>query len=114
MRVYRLVLIAVKIVSMKMSASSKAKYAAGVGKWTAAVSKARKTLGVEGFVPVKKTGRIGDKGYELYELRGEGKDKDHTMEKPFGGNLLGEAFFKNAFNLGTSGRQQCEVSMVYL
>ena len=43
-----------KIVSSKKSAFGKKIYAKYLSKWTAAVVKARKALGVKGFVPVKK------------------------------------------------------------
>merc|ERR1711964_321412 len=43
-----------KIVSKKQSAASKARYASTIGKWTVAVTKARKTFGLKGFVAVKK------------------------------------------------------------
>merc|ERR1711877_61770 len=41
-----------KVVSAKQSNRSKKAYANGIGKWTAAVMKARKALGVKGFQAV--------------------------------------------------------------
>merc|ERR1712032_1538806 len=46
-----------KIVSKKKSILAKKRYASGIGKWTKAVQEARKQLGVEGFVAIKKTVR---------------------------------------------------------
>merc|ERR1712039_990252 len=43
-----------KIVSKAKSILAKKRYAAGVGKWTKAVQKARKEMGVTGFVAIKK------------------------------------------------------------
>merc|ERR1712190_171868 len=43
-----------KIVSKAKSILAKRRYAAGVGKWTKAVQKARKEMGVPGFVAIKK------------------------------------------------------------
>merc|ERR1712072_739744 len=43
-----------KIVSKKMSARAKQNYAKGIKGWTVAVQKARKALGVKGFVAIKK------------------------------------------------------------
>merc|ERR1712157_207728 len=51
-----------KIVSKKQSAQAKKKYKSnGLSKWTEAVMKARKELGITGFYAVKK-------GTELYKL----------------------------------------------
>merc|ERR1719384_794800 len=51
-----------KIVSKKQSAQAKKKYkSSGLGKWTAAVQKAREEMGVTGFMAVKK-------GTPLYKL----------------------------------------------
>merc|ERR1719433_1611168 len=50
-----------KIVSAKASAASKKKYANGIGKWNVAVTKARKALGIKGFLAVggkKKEGQV--------------------------------------------------------
>ena len=41
-----------KIVSKKASLAAKKKFTKGIGKWSVAVSKARKALGIKGFVPV--------------------------------------------------------------
>merc|ERR1711982_192192 len=43
-----------KIVSKVKSMLAKKRYASGVGKWTKAVQKARKEMGVTGFVTIKK------------------------------------------------------------
>merc|ERR1711918_338462 len=55
-----------KIVSRKASARAKKNYAKGIGKWTAAVSKARKALGVKGFVAIKKGSALYKKAKEFY------------------------------------------------
>merc|ERR1712060_587504 len=41
-----------KVVSKKMSLNAKKHYAKRIGKWSAAVQRARKQLNIEGFVPV--------------------------------------------------------------
>merc|ERR1711862_919278 len=43
-----------RIVSKVKSMLAKKRYASGVGKWTKAVQKARKEMGVTGFVAIKK------------------------------------------------------------
>merc|ERR1719213_371844 len=43
-----------RILSKKASAAAKKKYATGLKAWTTAVQKARKTLGLKGFVSIKK------------------------------------------------------------
>merc|ERR1711879_669194 len=55
-----------KIVSRKRSALSKKRYASGVGKWIAAVTKARKDLGLKGFVAIKKGSALYKKAQEFY------------------------------------------------
>merc|ERR1711977_252968 len=55
-----------KIVSRKKSALAKKRYASGIGKWIAAVSKARKALGVKGFVAIKKGSALYKKAKEFY------------------------------------------------
>merc|ERR550514_1549899 len=55
-----------KIVSRKRSALAKKRYASGIGKWTAAVVKARKELGVKGFVAIKKGSALYKKAKEFY------------------------------------------------
>merc|ERR1719267_305903 len=55
-----------KIVSRKKSALAKKRYASGIGKWTAAVVKARKELGVKGFVAIKKGSALYKKAKEFY------------------------------------------------
>merc|ERR1719330_1828937 len=50
-----------KIVSAKASARAKKNFASGIGKWTIAVTKARKALGIKGFLAVggkKKEGQL--------------------------------------------------------
>merc|ERR1712216_1097717 len=56
-----------KIVSKKMSLVAKKRYASTIGKWTAAVTKARKTLGVKGFVAVKKGSALYNKAKSFYK-----------------------------------------------
>merc|ERR1719248_267225 len=55
-----------KIVSKKQSAQGKKAYAHIKG-WTVAVQKARKALGVKGFVAVKKGTALYKKAKELYQ-----------------------------------------------
>merc|ERR1712185_368485 len=55
-----------KIVSRKASAASKKRFAKGLGRWVAAVSKARKELGLKGFVAIKKGSAFYKKAQELY------------------------------------------------
>merc|ERR1712080_209267 len=55
-----------RIVSRKRSALAKKRYASTIGKWTAAVVKARKELGVKGFVAVKKGTALYKKAKEHY------------------------------------------------
>ena len=55
-----------KIVSKKQSANGKKAYAHIKG-WTVAVQKARKALGVKGFVAVKKGTALYKKAKELYQ-----------------------------------------------
>merc|ERR1712046_514372 len=55
-----------RIVSKKLSANGKKVYAKTIGKWTAAVVKARKALGTKGFVAVKKGTPLYKKAKELY------------------------------------------------
>ena len=43
-----------KLVSVKMSNRSKARMHKTIGKWLAAVKAARKSLGIKGFVAIKK------------------------------------------------------------
>merc|ERR1719408_523122 len=54
-----------KIVTKKQHAAGKKAYAHIKG-WTIAVQKARKELGVKGFVPVKKGSALYKKAKELY------------------------------------------------
>eukprot|EP00812_Abedinium_dasypus_P013300 NODE_6806_length_481_cov_47390.852113.p1 GENE.NODE_6806_length_481_cov_47390.852113~~NODE_6806_length_481_cov_47390.852113.p1 ORF type:complete len:125 (+),score=55.06 NODE_6806_length_481_cov_47390.852113:83-457(+) len=56
-----------KIVSKKMSLVAKKRYASTIGKWTAAVTKARKALGVKGFVAVKKGSALYNKAKQFYK-----------------------------------------------
>merc|ERR1739848_846614 len=55
-----------KIVSKKQSANGKKAYAHIKG-WTVAVQKARKALGVKGFIAVKKGTALYKKAKELYQ-----------------------------------------------
>merc|ERR1711970_536490 len=55
-----------KIVSKKQSANGKKAYA-NIKGWTVAVQKARKALGVKGFVAVKKGTPLYKKAKELYQ-----------------------------------------------
>merc|ERR1711881_738181 len=55
-----------KIVSKKQSMLSKKRYSQGLGKWTKAVEKARKELGVTGFVAIKKGPPLYKKAREFY------------------------------------------------
>merc|ERR1712110_966822 len=56
-----------KVVSKKMSLVAKKRYASTIGKWTAAVTKARKALGVKGFVAVKKGSALYNKAKQFYK-----------------------------------------------
>merc|ERR1712146_335298 len=54
-----------KIVSKKSSAAGKKAYKF-IKDWTAAVQKARKELGIKGFVPIKKGSALYKKAKEFY------------------------------------------------
>merc|ERR1719326_832223 len=54
-----------RVVSKKKSAAGKKAYKFIKG-WTAAVQKARKELGVKGFVPIKKGSALYKRAKELY------------------------------------------------
>merc|ERR1711904_460400 len=56
-----------KIVSKKASALAKKRYATSVKGWIVAVQKARKALGVKGFVAIKKGSPLYKKAKELYK-----------------------------------------------
>merc|ERR1712188_313002 len=56
-----------KIVSKKASALAKKRYATSVKGWIVAVQKARKALGVKGFVAIKKGSALYQKAKELYK-----------------------------------------------
>merc|ERR1712063_221511 len=56
-----------KIVSKKKSAAGKKRYASTIGKWTQAVMKARQTLGIKGFLAVKKGSPVYNKAREFYK-----------------------------------------------
>merc|ERR1712146_178985 len=56
-----------KIVSKKASALAKKRYATSVKGWIVAVQKARKALGVKGFVAIKKGSALYQKAKELYQ-----------------------------------------------
>merc|ERR1739848_14707 len=56
-----------RIVSKKQSAAAKKRYASsGLKAWSTAVQKARKTLGLKGFVAVKKGTPLYNKAKEFY------------------------------------------------
>merc|ERR1719183_435496 len=55
-----------KIVSRKASLRAKKMYAKGIGRWSAAVAKARKELGIKGFVAIKKGSAFYKKTREFY------------------------------------------------
>merc|ERR1712098_879865 len=55
-----------RIVSKKQSLRAKKMYAKGIGKWTAALQKARKALGTKGFVAVKKGSPLYKKARESF------------------------------------------------
>merc|ERR1712078_637109 len=56
-----------KIVSKKASALAKKRYATSVKGWVVAVQKARKALGVKGFVAIKKGSPLYAKAKEFYQ-----------------------------------------------
>merc|ERR1719510_636391 len=56
-----------KYVSKKKVAHGKKMFAKGLGKWNAAVKKARKELGLKGFVGVKKGSALHTKATQLYK-----------------------------------------------
>merc|ERR1711981_467576 len=56
-----------KIVSKKASARAKSRYASSIKGWIVAVQKARKALGVKGFVAIKKGSALYTKAKELYQ-----------------------------------------------
>ena len=56
-----------KIVSKKASAAAKKRYVTGLKGWIVAVQKARKTLGLKGFVAIKKGSALYKKAKELYQ-----------------------------------------------
>mmetsp|Transcript_123903 Transcript_123903/g.361859 ORF Transcript_123903/g.361859 Transcript_123903/m.361859 type:complete len:523 (+) Transcript_123903:98-1666(+) len=62
-----------KVVSKKASEAAKKRYLDGIGKWTAAVKRARDELGVEGFVKVKKGTPVYEKAQEFYKQAASGK-----------------------------------------
>merc|ERR1719181_416635 len=55
-----------KIVSKKSSAAAKKRYSSTIKGWIEAVAKARKELGVKGFVPIKKGSALYKKAKEFY------------------------------------------------
>merc|ERR1719362_1867221 len=71
-----------KIVSKKQSEAAKKRYAEGIGKWSAAVKRARDELGVSGFVKVKKGSVLYDKAREYYASGTPQADK-HVLEQGF-------------------------------
>merc|ERR1712139_646202 len=52
--------------SKKQSQLAKKRYASGIGKWTAAVQKARRALGTKGFVAIKKGSPLYKKAREFF------------------------------------------------
>merc|ERR1712224_318893 len=56
-----------KIVSKKASAAAKKRFASGLKGWTVAVQKARKALGLKGFVAIKKGSALYNKAKEFYQ-----------------------------------------------
>merc|ERR1712054_523429 len=56
-----------RIVSSKKSAFGKKMYSKYLSKWTSAVQKARKALGVKGFVAVKKGSALYKKAKSFYK-----------------------------------------------
>lgn len=58
-----------KIVSKRASEAAKKrlKDGVGIGKWTAAVKRAREELGLEGFVAVKKGTAVYEKAQQYYK-----------------------------------------------
>merc|ERR1719498_1834310 len=55
-----------RIVSKKQSAAGKKRYATHLKGWISAVQKARKALGVKGFVAIKKGSPLYNKAKEFY------------------------------------------------
>merc|ERR1712185_561289 len=55
-----------KIVSKKMSALAKKRYASSVGPWIKACAKARAALKLKGFVPIKKGSPLYIKAKEFF------------------------------------------------
>jgi len=56
-----------KIVSKRASEAAKKRYAEGIGRWTAAVKRARDELGLEGFVKVKKGSPVYEQAMVYYK-----------------------------------------------
>ena len=56
-----------KIVSKKQSLAGKKLYSKFGSKWMAAVSKARKALGIKGFVAIKKGSAFYKKAFSFYK-----------------------------------------------
>merc|ERR1712025_1085732 len=55
-----------KIVSKKSSAAAKKRYNSTIKAWIEACQKARKELGIKGFVPIKKGSALYKKAKEFY------------------------------------------------
>merc|ERR1719386_85158 len=55
-----------KVVSKSLSVAAKKRYASTVGKWILAVTKARKALGINGFLAVKKESPLYKKALQFY------------------------------------------------
>merc|ERR1712070_1162098 len=56
-----------RIVSKKRSLLAKKRYASGLKGWTVAVQKARKALGLKGFIAIKKGSALYNKAKEFYQ-----------------------------------------------
>merc|ERR1712006_24860 len=56
-----------RIVSKKQSLLAKKRYATSIKGWVVAVQKARKALGLKGFVAIKKGSALYQKAKELYQ-----------------------------------------------
>merc|ERR1719194_233416 len=59
-----------KIVSKKSSAHAKKRYATSIKGWIVAVQKARKALGVKGFVAIKKGSALYNKARKALGVKG--------------------------------------------
>jgi len=72
-----------RIVSSRVSASSKIKYASTLGKWTLALMKAREALGIKGFLVVTKGSAYYEKAQEFYkqsQILNQAQAMERTMK----------------------------------